>query len=435
MLDSPSFAQAYRESTGLASTQSNSDNGFTRVNSGSRLQSEESARELNPYANGMTVEGASSADIVEPMVHKHPEIIKAILSSDPNLRLPADSIMLAIRENDVAFAKLLFDYGANVNGLIDGVTPLCAALICHRSEDHQNEMVDLLLSRGADVDKVCPELVLRQHSLQGLVKTEPLDQSRPDGIPTYCQACAGEKEISVDGFYTYFGYKAYNVAPIHLAALYRCHLGPLQAILSCKPNNNARYSLQLSKIPQDLEESKIFAREHYNPIGATNISALHDASSSHIAILSRAGVFLDAHDSCQLSPLSWAILAGDVPKVEALLNAGCPLREAGPNCDAIAIWFQSIPRPLPNLYNDESRLVILDLLLKAGADTSVPPQTATQNWPLGTRVEFEASMLKKSTTPSFWQHCDEMIKAAWSVDPASQRAAFLQGTEDANMAF
>jgi ankyrin repeat protein len=436
MIDSPEFIQAYRESTnGSLSDIPGWDDSSSTVGTGTLPNSDESIPK--PYEDMAPAGTTSSADLVERMAHKHPEIIRQMLSSDPNIRLPADSIMLAIRENDTEFAKLLLDYGASASGLVDGITPLCAALICHRLDDHQDDMVDLLLSRGADVDEVCPELILPHHALQGFVTTQPIDHTRHDGIPTYCQTCAGEKDASTTGFYPFDGYMAYNVAPIHLAALYRCRVGPLQAILACRAKPHATYSFVLSQDPMDLASSKKFAQDRYPPIGAANISALHDCSGSHVSTLATSGAPLDAKDSALLTPLSWAILAADIKKVEALLLAGCPLKSAGPNHGAITIWFQSISRPIsdtdPTL---ESRLAVLDLLLSAGADTTAFVQTVAQNWPIGTRVEFEASMIKSIPgKPNFWQHCNELIKTAWQVSPERRRKAFLEGTEAKNMKY
>lgn len=434
MMETELFIAVYRDSTGATlNVPALIDGSSTTVSSSTQFTSNESI--TRPYNNTTPVETTSSADLVERMAHKHPRIIEQMLSSDPNIRLPADSIMLAIRENDVEFARLLLDHGANVNGLVDGITPLCAALICHPLKDDGDDMIDLLLSRGANVHESLPELVLRHHSLQDLATTEPLEGASHEGIPTYCQVCANERSASSTGYYPFAGYKAYNVSPIHLAARYRCRQGPLKAILACRPKLDVGYSFEPSKLRQDIADSMAFAREKHTPLGIGNITALHDAGASHVTALASACATLDVKDSMDLTPLAWVILAADVKKTEALLSAGSPLRNAGPGFDAISIWFQSIARPLNELDPTlDSRLTILKLLLEAGADTAVFVQTTAQNWPIGTRVEFEASLIKTIPgKPNFWEQCDVLIKSAWQTSPEVRRAAFLQSTKAQNM--
>jgi len=210
-------------------------------------------------------------------------------------------------------------------------------------------MVSLLMSRGANVNEVCPKIILDQHSHYGLANVEPrMDEDIPNEYPKACKNCA--LTLSTTTEVKYYGseverkvvHKAYAVAPVHLAARYQCRNGPLQKLLAAGADPNITYSFQLSNDSKKLYEMKKFVDKYYPYIGAATISALHDTRNiDHVAILARAGSNMAANDSLGFYPLGWSILAGDVQKVKALLHAGSPITNIGPTFDAISLWYWS----------------------------------------------------------------------------------------------
>ena len=150
--------------------------------------------------------------------------------------IPGDSLNIAIKENHVTLARLLLENGHRLDGTDrDGYTPLCYALVCHRQgsdEDGADAMLDLLLSRGADVNQECEGVSLSHGSWKTYI-LDPICPYLPDNGPQIepsrpCEFCCREQFPSAT---KQASRGSIPVRPIHLAARMKCRASPLRKLI------------------------------------------------------------------------------------------------------------------------------------------------------------------------------------------------------------
>jgi ankyrin repeat protein len=173
-----------------------------------------------------------SYDTVRTMMRKDPELVKVMLSSDPRPDLPAKSLIIAIQYNNTALTEVLIDAGARVNGVqINGFTPLCYAIEYHRPDDTNDEMVKLLLSKGARADESCSQVILAGAIDVDIVSASAAISNIRHQLDKSCAACIKARRESREDL-GYYYYITRGVCAIHLAVRYACRTGPLLSILS-----------------------------------------------------------------------------------------------------------------------------------------------------------------------------------------------------------
>ena len=82
-------------------------------------------------------------------VYSSPDVLKLLLDAgaDPNITFASDTPLLSVDDHDIDAAKMLIDYGANVNQRNgSGVSPILRAV-----EKSMYKLAELLLEKGADI--------------------------------------------------------------------------------------------------------------------------------------------------------------------------------------------------------------------------------------------------------------------------------------------
>lgn len=365
------------------------------------------------------VEYGAEINITEEVLTKlarfDKDVSGLVLHSDSRLQLPADAVMIAIEHGSIGLAKLFLDHGSPINGIQrEGFTPLCYALVCHRKDDG-DEMINLLLSHGADIGEICPEFELWK-ILQWFVNPDPSvqKQRKSSGWKDLCDSCAfgtGKLESRM----VQLNCTAQNVLPLHLAAIYRCRAGPLRTLISKGADILAVYSL-----------TKIIGLFVLQELVTQQISAVHGAANvEHINLLVKSGAQVDVLDSNKQTPLAWALASTNKAKVRALLKYGCDIQRVSANHSAIGLWGNYL------LDNKKRKIIleILDLLLKAGADPCSPYAGLEED----RKIIIEDYYIEMSPGPKdhgFFDECMQAIDMACQIPASTRRAKFLQSLKN-----
>lgn len=241
------------------------------------------------------------------------------------------ALISAIMDGNVGLMELLLDYGAKPHGpQKDGFTPLCAALFRH---EFGGRMVDLLLSRGADPNERCAEIIFahpRSVYVDESYMETPLDVSY--------DTVRGDHPL----FYDTSGYKSRDVSPLHIAVQFRCWCcdGAIKSLIQHGADVNAAYSHNQSEAQLTRQRKDSSS----NSLGFTNISVLHLATKeTQLKLLLEAGASVAARDGLGHTPLSWAVYCGAFLTIDPLLDAGSSVVGCSPGGkDALELWLDEL---------------------------------------------------------------------------------------------
>ena len=87
--------------------------------------------------------------VLSEVIYSSPDVLKLLLDAgaDPNITFASDTPLLSVNDHDIDAAKMLIDYGANVNQRNgSGVSPILRAV-----EKSMYKLAELLLEKGADI--------------------------------------------------------------------------------------------------------------------------------------------------------------------------------------------------------------------------------------------------------------------------------------------
>jgi hypothetical protein len=295
-------------------------------------------------------------ELIEALAERSDVWAEMIFQTVNKPLLPSNSLAAPIEKNNVTLARLLLDNRARINDTDQyGYTPLCLALVCHR--DHNDDMLDLLLSRGADVNQECHGAILSHHSgrkmpSKAFVYDDHYDffEARAQtGVKTYCQDCWTSQfpKATEDGKIR--GRKTRGLRPIHLAARMKCRAGPLSKIVAA----GARVDQSFSFEPKTNWG-------HAMSLGTVDITALHIASlPEQVSVLLNASAPVDFTDdflSFARSPLNWALFFMQETKVQLLLEAIPMSDKPRHRYNVLQYWYLFLQQDCTGSNRDETYL-------------------------------------------------------------------------------
>jgi ankyrin repeat protein len=367
-----------------------------------------------------------SREELREIAKEKPEMARVLLESGTHHFFEAHeeeakstSLMKAIKDEDLGLLALLLEFGCQAGGMQKaGFTPLTYALWLHYEKRAQ--IVDLLLSRGADVNETA-SCVIRQHPHQRWQ-----DRSY---MPEQQELLEESQHPSLGGFFISDGYKVNKLAPIHItAACESCAdcKKLLTRLVHSGADPSAAFSFELSVTDRAIQHA---TKEMLAP-ALTNISVLHIAvHSQNLELLARLPVPLSAKDGLGHTPLAWTIMYGFDEGAKILLQAGAPLDDISQRgMGALELFYKLLLREDSASYARQ-RLILRALTL-AGADSNTPSIGLDGNNVMGASIKSRVdAMLTRYWSSAHKTHLSEVaviLNRAAANDQAAVRREYLQ---------